>query len=107
MITVRGFEGKRIAVFGLARTGLTAARALKAGGAEVICWDEKPEAQAAALAEGLTVANLREADWSGLDALMLSPGVPLTHPVPHWTVEQGQGGREWKSSATWSFSLAR
>ena len=28
MITLRGFEGKRMAVFGLARTGLAAARAL-------------------------------------------------------------------------------
>jgi UDP-N-acetylmuramoylalanine--D-glutamate ligase len=90
VITVRGFEGKRLAVFGLARTGLTAARALKAGGAQVVCWDEKPEAQAAARSEGLTVADLREADWSGLDALMLSPGVPLTHPVPHWTVDRAK-----------------
>ena len=90
MITVRGFEGKRVAVFGLARTGLTAARALKAGGADVVCWDEKPEAQAAAEAEGLSVADLREVDWSTLDALMLSPGVPLTHPVPHWTVDRAK-----------------
>ena len=41
MIPVRGFEGKRVAVFGLGRTGLTAARALQAGGAEVVLWDEK------------------------------------------------------------------
>ena len=33
MIPVRGFEGKTVAVFGLARTGLAAARALAAGGA--------------------------------------------------------------------------
>ena len=41
MIPVRGFQGKTVAVFGLGRTGLTAARALKAGGAEVALWDEK------------------------------------------------------------------
>ena len=86
MIVVRGFEGKRVAVFGLARTGLAAARALAAGGADVIAFDEKPLAQAEARAMGLTVQDLRETDWSTLDALMLSPGVPLTHPVPHWTV---------------------
>ena len=34
MIPVRGFEGRSVAVFGLARTGLAAARALVAGGAE-------------------------------------------------------------------------
>ncbi len=90
MITVRGFSGKRVAVFGLARTGLTAARALIAGGAEVACWDEKPAAQDAARAERLPVVDLQAADWSGFDALLLSPGVPLTHPAPHWTVERAK-----------------
>ncbi|HWU79291.1 MAG TPA: hypothetical protein VN158_04405, partial [Caulobacter sp.] len=42
MIPVRGFEDKTVAVFGLGRTGLTAARALIAGGAKVALWDEKP-----------------------------------------------------------------
>ena len=90
MISVRGFSGKRIAVFGLARTGLTAARALVAGGAEVACWDEKPSAQDAARADGLQVIDLNAADWTGFDALLLSPGVPLTHPVPHWTVDRAK-----------------
>ncbi|MDB5475450.1 MAG: murD, partial [Phenylobacterium sp.] len=86
MIPVRGFEGRTVAVFGLARTGLAAARALVAGGAEVALWDEKPEARAAAEAEGLAVIDLTTADWSRFAAIMLSPGVPLTHPEPHWTV---------------------
>ncbi|MEO6339729.1 MAG: UDP-N-acetylmuramoyl-L-alanine--D-glutamate ligase [Caulobacteraceae bacterium] len=90
MIPVRGFEGKRVAVFGLARTGLTAARALVAGGAEVAAWDEKPEARDAATAEGLALVDLSRADWTAFDALLLSPGVPLTHPKPHWTVEKAQ-----------------
>jgi len=86
VIPVRGFEGKRVAVFGLGRTGMTAARALQAGGAEVVLWDDKPDARATAEAEGLPVADLQAADWSTFDALLLSPGVPLTHPRPHWTV---------------------
>lgn len=90
MISVRGFEGKRVAVFGLARTGLTAARALMAGGAEVACWDEKAGVQDAARAEGLPVVDLSNADWSAFDALLLSPGVPLTHPAPHWTVDKAK-----------------
>jgi len=90
MITVRGFSGKHIAVFGLARTGLTAARALIAGGARVACWDERPEAQDAARAERLPVVDLEAADWSTFDALLLSPGVPLTHPKPHWTVARAK-----------------
>jgi len=90
MIPVRGFEGKTVAVFGLARTGLAAAHALKAGGAQVALWDEKPAARAAAQAEGLEVVDLSTADWSKFAALMLSPGVPLTHPKPHWTVEKAR-----------------
>ena len=36
--------------------------------------------------QGLPIANLHELDFAKLDALVLSPGVPLTHPEPHWTV---------------------
>jgi UDP-N-acetylmuramoylalanine--D-glutamate ligase len=86
VIPVRGFEGKRLAVFGLGRSGLTAARALKAGGADPVLWDEQPDARAAAAREGFELQDLRTADWSGFAALVLSPGVPLTHPAPHWTV---------------------
>lgn len=90
MIPVRGFEGRTVAVFGLARTGLTAARALILGGAKVAVWDERPEGRAAAEAEGLPLVDLSSADWSQFAALMLSPGVPLTHPKPHWTVEKAK-----------------
>ena len=90
MIPVKGFEGKRVAVFGLGRTGLTAARALLAGGATVALWDEKPAAREAALAEGSEVVDLNSADWTEFDALMQSPGVPLTHPEPHWTVTKAK-----------------
>ena len=90
MIPLRGFEDKTVAVFGLGRTGLTAARALIAGGAKVALWDEKPESREAAAAEGFPVVDLQAADWSQFAALMLSPGVPLTHPKPHWTVDKAK-----------------
>ncbi len=90
MIAVSGFEGKTVAVFGLARTGLTAARALMAGGAKVALWDDKASSREAALAEGFELTDLTTADWSDFAALMLSPGVPLTHPKPHWTVEKAK-----------------
>ncbi|MET3666214.1 UDP-N-acetylmuramoyl-L-alanine--D-glutamate ligase [Caulobacter sp. 1776] len=90
MIPVRGFEDKTVAVFGLGRTGLTAARALIAGGAKVALWDEKPASREAAAAEGFPVVDLEAADWTQFAALMLSPGVPLTHPKPHWTVEKAK-----------------
>ncbi|ESQ92437.1 UDP-N-acetylmuramoyl-L-alanine--D-glutamate ligase [Asticcacaulis benevestitus] len=86
MIPVKGFEGKRVAIFGLGRSGLSAARALKAGGAEPVLWDDKPSNLLPATKAGFTVENLKNADWSEFAALVLSPGVPLTHPQPHWTV---------------------
>jgi UDP-N-acetylmuramoylalanine--D-glutamate ligase len=90
LVPVRGFEGKTVAVFGLARTGLAAARALIAGGAEVAVWDERAQGLASAQAEGLEIVDLSVAEWSRFDALMLSPGVPLTHPEPHWTVRMAR-----------------
>ena len=86
MIPVPGFEGRRIAVFGLGRSGLTAARALKAGGALPVLWDDSVSSRMQAEAEGFAVEDLTSADWSGFAALVLSPGAPLTHPKPHWTV---------------------
>ncbi len=86
MIPVLGFEGKTVAVFGLGRTGLASARALVAGGARVAAWDENASARATAASEGFDLVDLANADWSEFSALMLSPGVPLTHPQPHWTV---------------------
>jgi UDP-N-acetylmuramoylalanine--D-glutamate ligase len=90
MIPVRAFEGRKAAVFGLARTGLAAARSLTAGGAEVVVWDENPAAREAARREGFVLEDLAAADWRSLGALVLSPGVPLTHPKPHWTVERAR-----------------
>jgi UDP-N-acetylmuramoylalanine--D-glutamate ligase len=88
MISIPGFEGRRVAVFGLGRSGITAARALQAGGAIPILWDDGVSGRMQAEAEGFAVEDLTRADWSGFAALLLSPGAPLTHPRPHWTVER-------------------
>jgi UDP-N-acetylmuramoylalanine--D-glutamate ligase len=90
MIPVPGFEGRRIAVFGLGRSGLTAARALKAGCALPVLWDDSVSSRMQAEAEGFAVEDLTVADWSGFAALVLSPGAPLTHPKPHWTVDKAR-----------------
>jgi UDP-N-acetylmuramoylalanine--D-glutamate ligase len=87
VIPVRAFAGRKVAVFGLGRSGLPSARALLAGHALPILWDDRSEGRAAAAAEGFVVENLSEADWSEFAALVLSPGAPLTRPAPHWTVE--------------------
>ena len=88
MTPVPGFEGQRVAVFGLGRSGITAARALLAGGAEPILWDDGVSGRMQAEAEGFELEDLTTADWSSFAALVLSPGAPLTHPKPHWTVDK-------------------
>ena len=86
MIALTALAGRTLAVFGLGASGLAVCRALKAGGANVIAWDDAPAKAAEAAAEGFTVEDLRRIDWSRVVALVLSPGVPLTHPAPHWSV---------------------
>lgn len=84
MIPVRGVNGRRIAVLGLGRTGLSAARALVAGGADALCWDDGDAARESAEAEGLTLHNLgRDGAWHGVAALIVSPGIPHLYPVPN------------------------
>ena len=79
-------KGKRIAVFGLARSGHACIVALMRGGAQVFAWDDSAPAREKAVAEGLPIHDLHALDFSTLDALVLSPGVPFTHPEPHWSV---------------------
>jgi len=81
MIPVRGYEDKSVAVLGLGRSGLAAARALAAGGAQALCWDDSPEAQARAEAEGLMLRDLgRSTAFDGVAALITSPGIPHLYP---------------------------
>jgi UDP-N-acetylmuramoylalanine--D-glutamate ligase len=85
MITITTFAGKTVAIFGLGSSGLLAARALAAGNAEVIAWDDDEKKIREAQTAGLKTQNLDGIDWSKVSALVLAPGVPLTHPKPHWT----------------------
>jgi UDP-N-acetylmuramoylalanine--D-glutamate ligase len=87
MIPVTTFAGKTVALFGLGGSGLATALALKAGGAQVIACDDNPAKMAEANAKGIETADLRNADWSKFSSLILSPGVPLTHPEPHWSAK--------------------
>ena len=85
MTPVTHCAGRRLALFGLGGSGLATADALRAGGAEVLCWDDAEAARDRARAAGHAVAELRDLDWSGVASLVLTPGVPLTHPEPHWS----------------------
>ncbi len=83
MIPVQGVQGQTIAVLGLGRTGLSAARALQAGGADVICWDDSAAGRAAADYEDLEIVDLAKIDWTGIASLIVSPGIPALYPAPH------------------------
>jgi UDP-N-acetylmuramoylalanine--D-glutamate ligase len=84
---VTSFKGRKVALFGLGGSGLATAEALAAGGADVTAWDDNPDSVAKAAARGIGTADLRSVDWNAFAAFVLSPGVPLTHPKPHWTVD--------------------
>jgi len=83
MIPVPAYRNSKAAVFGLGRAGLAAVRALAAGGADVLADDDNADRRAAAAALGAHASDLADGDWSGVGALVLSPGVPLDHPTPH------------------------
>ncbi len=88
MIPVRGYAGARVGVLGLGRSGLATARALEAGGAIPVCWDD-----AAVAREGVPheVADLTRARaWDSVVALIVSPGIPHLYPAPHPAVAMAQ-----------------
>ncbi len=85
MIRITTFAGRRVAVFGLGASGIATAKALVDGGADVVCSDDNAAGVKAAAEAGLKTADLKEANWAVFSALVLAPGVPLTHPEPHWT----------------------
>ena len=86
MTPVETMRGERVALFGLGGSGLSTAQALVAGGAEIAAWDDSATARERAAAAGIALVDLAQADWRSLKLFVLAPGVPLTHPAPHWTV---------------------
>jgi len=87
MVSITIFENKKVALFGLGGSGLVTAQALKAGGAQVIAFDDDAAACERARAGGIFVKDLHEINWGEVSSLILTPGVPLTHPEPHWVAK--------------------
>src|SRR6056297_2461923 len=87
MIEVQGVAGRRVAVLGLGRSGLSAARALASGGAHVLAWDDMPAPRAHAASEGFEIKDLtRDGALEGVDMLIVSPGIPHLYPAPNRVV---------------------
>ncbi len=84
MIPVRGFEGKVVAVLGLGRSGLSAARALREGGAHVLAWDDNSDARDRAEDEGFALRDLaKDGAFDEVASLIVSPGIPHLYPAPN------------------------
>jgi UDP-N-acetylmuramoylalanine--D-glutamate ligase len=90
MIALPTYQGRTVAVLGLARTGAAAVRALHAAGANVIAWDDNEDRRNEHAGAGVQLTNLNQCHFDNVDALVLSPGVPFTHPEPHVTVKNAQ-----------------
>ncbi|PPC99298.1 MAG: UDP-N-acetylmuramoyl-L-alanine--D-glutamate ligase [Hyphomicrobium sp.] len=93
MIRATSFQGKSVAVFGLGASGTATVRALLEGGASVAAWDDNEAGRTAAQQVGVPLVDLMTANWSRFAALVLAPGVPLTHPEAHWTVTKARAAR--------------
>ncbi len=87
MTPVTFLKGRSVIIFGLGSSGMATCAALKAGGANVIAFDDQAVRLEAARAKGIEVKDLHQIDWRNFTALVLAPGVPLTHPEPHWSVQ--------------------
>ena len=81
------YTNRIVFVVGLGKSGMSAAHALKAGGASVHCWDDGEAARNKAAAEGFTLTDpSKSLLLAAAEALILAPGIPLTHPAPHPSV---------------------
>ncbi len=83
MIEIYPFAGYPVGVLGLGRSGLATARALMASGADVWAWDDNEDRRAEARAADVPLVDLNTADLADLTTLVISPGIPHTHPAPH------------------------
>lgn len=84
MIPVQGLSGKKVAVLGLGRSGLSAARALREGGAAAICWDDSEAAREIAQGEGFECVDLKiPGTFADVARLIVSPGIPHLYPTPN------------------------
>jgi UDP-N-acetylmuramoylalanine--D-glutamate ligase len=90
MFAANSFRGRKVLVFGLARSGTATIEALRLGGAEVTAWDDSETSREKAKAQGIPLRDFDQLDFRGFNHLILSPGVPLTHPEPHWTVKKAR-----------------
>ena len=87
MIDIFPFAHYPVAIFGLGRSGLTAAKALTKSKAEVEAWDDDVGARSNAIKAGVKLVDLYKCNWKDHTTLVLSPGISLHYPEPHKVVQ--------------------
>jgi UDP-N-acetylmuramoylalanine--D-glutamate ligase len=90
MIDLSFLADRPVAVLGLGRSGIATARALSASGVEVWAWDDAGAARETAVASDMPVFDLSERDLGQASMLVLSPGIPYSHPSPHPVVVRAE-----------------
>lgn len=93
MISATEYKKRAVGVFGLGKAGDAAIAALVEAGAQVFAADDSDKgmlATAEKFGRKVQVKPISEWPWEELAALVLSPGVPLTHPRPHAVVEKAK-----------------
>jgi len=88
MIVVQGIKNQSVMVLGMARSGLVAAQALLAGGANVLCWDDGEKGRSRATENGFICMDPMRGGLNGIDLLVTSPGIPHLYPKPHVAIAE-------------------
>ena len=86
MIPAQNVKNSTYAILGLGRSGLSAAAALKAGGAKIFCLDDNINNLKIAEELGFACTVPNQINWNEIDVLLVSPGVPHNYPKPHIVV---------------------
>ena len=81
MIKLNKQKGKKVGIYGLGITGISAFQSLEGIASEIICYDDNPKNFSNIPAEN--IASLEDQRWKNLDFIVLSPGIPLKYPTPH------------------------
>lgn len=90
MLDLSAYDDHAIAVLGLGVSGMSAASELRRAGARVLPWDDNENRRNGAAACGLTPCDLETAEFSDIDMLILSPGIPQGHPHTHPVVTRAR-----------------
>ena len=88
MIPAQNVKNASYVVLGVGRSGLSAAAALKAGGAKIWCLDDNINNLKKAESLGFICTVPDKINWDIIDVLIVSPGVPHHYPKPHFVVAE-------------------